>query len=59
MRLVGGCAPRLHDAQSQPACPFSRALLPISPQDGQMHGEGTLVYPNGEKYQGQWVLGKR
>ena len=23
-------------------------------QDGQMHGKGALVYPNGEKYEGAW-----
>ena len=28
-------------------------------QDGQMHGQGTLVYPNGERYEGQWNFGKR
>lgn len=28
-------------------------------QDGQIHGDGSLVYPNGERYEGQWVQGKR
>lgn len=28
-------------------------------QDGQMHGQGTLEYPNGERYDGQWHFGKR
>lgn len=23
-------------------------------QDGQMHGKGTLIYPNGERYEGAW-----
>ena len=27
--------------------------------DGQMHGVGKLVYPNGEEYEGDWVYGKR
>ena len=27
--------------------------------NGQMHGQGTLVYPNREKYEGDWVYGKR
>ena len=25
----------------------------------QMHGKGALVYPNGERYEGAWVYGKR
>jgi len=28
-------------------------------EKGQMHGKGTLVYPNGEKYEGEWQWGKR
>ena len=28
-------------------------------QDGQMHGKGSLVYPNNERYDGTWVYGKR
>ena len=28
-------------------------------QNGNMHGNGTLVYPNGEKYTGDFVDGKR
>ncbi len=24
-----------------------------------MHGKGTLIYPNGERYEGNWVYGKR
>ena len=28
-------------------------------ENGQMHGRGTLVYPNREKYGGEWVFGKR
>jgi hypothetical protein len=24
-----------------------------------MHGKGTLIYPNGERYEGSWVYGKR
>jgi len=28
-------------------------------ENGKMHGKGTLVYPNGEKYDGDWVHGKR
>ena len=28
-------------------------------EKGQMHGKGTLVYPNGEKYEGDWQWGKR
>ena len=27
--------------------------------DGQMHGRGALIYPNGERYDGSWVHGKR
>ena len=26
--------------------------------DGQMHGEGRVVYENGEEYSGQWNRGK-
>jgi len=22
--------------------------------DGQMHGKGALIYPNGERYEGNW-----
>lgn len=28
-------------------------------QDGQMHGKGSLIYPNNERYDGTWVYGKR
>eukprot|EP01079_Euglenida_sp_SAG-EU17-18_P011274 gene11274-2050_t len=28
-------------------------------ENGQMHGRGTLIYPNKEKYEGDWVYGKR
>ena len=27
--------------------------------DGQMHGEGKLIYDNGEYYDGEWQRGKR
>ena len=27
-------------------------------ENGQMHGKGSLVYPNKEKYEGDWVGGK-
>ena len=27
--------------------------------DGQMHGRGALIYPNGERYEGAWVYGRR
>lgn len=33
--------------------PVISCLLQIL--DGQMHGKGTLVYPNGERYEGSWV----
>ena len=34
------------------ACPS-----PLQIQDGQMHGKGSLIYPNGERYEGSWCVG--
>ena len=28
-------------------------------KEGRMHGRGSIVYPNNERYEGDWVMGKR
>ena len=28
-------------------------------KNGKYHGHGTYTYPNGDKYEGDWILGKR
>ena len=31
---------------------------PLQIQDGQMHGKGALIYPNGERYEGSWCVSR-
>lgn len=52
----------LNPAQLTPLQPlhFPSLTPPHRPhtqiQDGQMHGKGALIYPNGERYEGSWCV---
>lgn len=52
---LGRCG---HHVKSRNALVTRDPRLPASAtwqiQDGQMHGKGALVYPNGERYEGAW-----
>ena len=47
-------------ARRPPALP-QRPRLPgsLTPPATSVRSQGTLIYPNGERYEGSWVYGKR